>query len=143
MRWMMLAATLTLALGPATGRAAQVYKWVDAQGVTHFDAQPPAGQATQTIDTGQPVSAPAAAPPQDQGDGAREQEAVDARVKKQVAAQQAQLKEACDEQRTNLAQLQNNPRVRQEVDGEFRRFTEEERQARIAETKKYLDDQCN
>ncbi|UZJ61163.1 DUF4124 domain-containing protein [Pseudomonas sp. KU26590] len=142
MRWMILAATLTLAVAPAVGQAAQIYKWVDAQGVTHFDAQPPAGQAAQAIDTGKPVAAPPAPPPRNQ-DGAREQEAVDAKVRKQVAAQEAKRKEACDEQRTNLAQLQNNPRVRQEVNGEFRRFTEEERQARIAEVKKYLDDQCN
>ncbi|MEN4752835.1 DUF4124 domain-containing protein [Pseudomonas sp. Ps21-P2] len=142
MRWMMLAATLTLAVAPAVSQAAQIYKWVDAQGVTHFDAQPPAGQAAQEINTASPVTAPPAPPPQNQ-DGVREQEAVDAKVKKQVAVQEAKLKEACDGQRTNLAQLQNNPRVRQEVNGEFRRFTEEERQARIAEVKKYLDDQCN
>ncbi len=142
MRWMMLAATLTLAVAPAVGQAAQIYKWVDAQGVTHFDAQPPAGQTAQEIDTGKPVAAPPAPPPQNQ-DGAREQEAVDAKVRKQVAAQEEKRKEACDQQRTNLAQLQNNPRVRQEVNGEFRRFTEEERQARIADVKKYLDDQCN
>lgn len=142
MRWMMLAATLTLAVAPAVSQAAQIYKWVDAQGVTHFDAQPPAGQTAQEINTASPVAAPPALPPQNQ-DGVREQEAVDAKVKKQVAAQEAKRKDACDEQRTNLAQLQNNPRVRQEVNGEFRRFTEEERQARIAEVKKYLDDQCN
>lgn len=142
MRWMILAATLSLAVAPAVGQAAQIYKWVDAQGVTHFDAQPPAGQTAQEINTGSPVAAPPAQPPQNQ-DGAREQEAVDAKVRKQVAAQEAKRKEACDEQRTSLAQLQNNPRVRQEVDGELRRFTEEERQARIAEVKKYLDDQCN
>jgi hypothetical protein len=33
--------------------------------------------------------------------------------------------------------------VREEVNGEFRRFTEEERQARIAEVKKSIDDTCN
>jgi len=142
MRWMILAATLTLALGQTTSQAAQVYKWVDAQGVTHFDAQPPAGQTAEEIDTGKPVTASPAPPPQNQ-EGAREQEAVDAKVRKQVAAQEAKRKEICEEQRTNLAQLQNNPRVRQEVNGEFRRFTEEERQGRIAEVKQYLDDQCN
>jgi hypothetical protein len=142
MRWMILAATLTLAVAQTTSEAAQVYKWVDAQGVTHFDAQPPAGQTAQEIDTGRPVTAPPAPPPQNQ-EGAREQEAIDAKVRKQVAAQEAKRKEICEEQRTNLAQLQNNPRVRQEVNGEFRRFTEEERQGRIAEVKQYLDDQCN
>lgn len=141
MRWKMLATTLTLAVICATGQAAQIYKWVDAQGVTHFDAQPPAGQPAQEIESPKPVPPPPAAPVQPEAN--QEQQAVDAKVKKQVAAQEAKRKEYCERQRTNLAQLQNNPRVREEVNGEFRRFTEEERQARIAEVKKSIDDTCN
>lgn len=141
MRWMILAATLTLAVGSATAQAAQIYKWVDAQGVTHFDAQPPVGQSAQEVDTQKPVAPPPPSP--SRIDSSPEQQAVDAKVKKQVAAQEAQRKEYCSTQRTNLAQLQNNPRVREEVNGEFRRFTEEERQARIAEVRKSIDDTCD
>lgn len=142
MRWMTLATALALAVGTATGQAAQIYKWVDAQGVTHFDAQPPAGQSAQEIDIQKPV-APTAATPAARPDGDQEQQTIDAKVKKQVAAEEARRKEFCDRQRTNLAQLQNNPRVREEVNGEYRRFTEEERQARIAEIRKSIDDTCN
>ncbi|TDV61935.1 DUF4124 domain-containing protein [Pseudomonas sp. LP_7_YM] len=141
MRWMILAATLTLASGSATAQAAQIYKWVDAQGVTHFDAQPPAGQPAQELDTQKPVAPPPSA--HSRPESAQEQLDVDAKVRRQVAAQEAKRKDYCATQRTNLAQLQNNPRVRQEVNGEFRRFTEPERQARIAQVKKSLDDTCN
>ena len=141
MRWMIIAATLALAVGSAAAQAAQIYKWVDAQGVTHFDAQPPAGQPAQEIETQKPVAPPPPSP--SQSNGAEEQQATDAKIRRQVAAQDAKRKEACERQRTNLAQLQNNPRVREEVNGEFRRFTEEERQARIVEVKQYLDDNCN
>jgi len=143
MRWMMLAATLTLATGSAAIQAAQIYKWVDAQGITHFDAQPPAGQSAQEIDVQKPVTPtqPPPAPAKPSEDPA--QQAVDAKVKRQLAAQEVKRKEYCETQRTNLAQLQNNPRVREEVNGEFKRFTEEERQARIAEVKKSIDDTCN
>ncbi|MGZ7457506.1 DUF4124 domain-containing protein [Pseudomonas sp. Ma2-10] len=79
--------------------AAQIYKWVDVQGVTHFDAQPP----------------------QDQ---------------------QAQLKAFCEQARTNLAQLQNNPRIREDVEGEMRRLTDQQRQARISEAQKQIADNC-
>lgn len=143
MRWMMFAATLTLAIGSTAGQAAQIYKWVDAQGVTHFDAQPPAGQPSQEIESQKPVTPPPPAPTTAQPDSNQEQQAIDAKVKKQVAAQEARRKEYCELQRTNLAQLQNNPRVREEVNGEFKRFTEEERQARIVEIKKAIDDTCN
>ncbi|WP_296259521.1 MULTISPECIES: DUF4124 domain-containing protein [unclassified Pseudomonas] len=143
MRWKILAAAVTLAIGVATAQAAQIYKWIDAQGVTHFDAQPPVGQSAQQLDTRKPVAPPPLVPAPGRTESSQEQQAVDAKVKKQVAAQEAKRKEYCATQRTNLAQLQNNPRVREEVDGEFRRFTEEERQARIAEVKKTLDDTCN
>ena len=43
MRFMFLAGGLVMALC-GNVMAAQVYKWVDAQGVTHFGAQPPQGQ---------------------------------------------------------------------------------------------------
>ncbi len=142
MRWMIFAATLTLAVDSAACQAAQIYKWVDAQGGTHFDAQPPAGQSAEEIDVQKPAPPPPSSPTA-RPDAAQEQQAVDAKVKKQVAAQEARRKEYCDQQRTNLAQLQNNPRLREEVNGELRRFTEEERQARIVEVKRSLDDTCN
>jgi phosphoserine aminotransferase len=142
MRWMILATALTLAVGTATGQAAQIYKWVDAQGVTHFDAQPPAGRSVQEIDIQKPVTPPSTAPAA-RPDADQEQQAIDTKVKKQVAADAAKRKAYCDRQRTNLAQLQNNPRVREEVNGEYRRFTEEERQARIADVKRSIDDTCN
>ncbi|MCO3773978.1 DUF4124 domain-containing protein, partial [Pseudomonas aeruginosa] len=46
MRRMILPASLLLALS-SFAMAAPIYKWVDAEGVTHFGAQPPQGaQAT-------------------------------------------------------------------------------------------------
>jgi hypothetical protein len=82
-----------------------------------------------------PVSKPIAEP-----NG--EQQAIDAKVKKQVAVQEAKRAEYCTTARTNLAQFQNNPRVREEVNGELKRFTEEERQARITELKQAITENC-
>ncbi len=42
MRRMILPASLLLALS-SFAMAAPIYKWVDAEGVTHFGAQPPHG----------------------------------------------------------------------------------------------------
>jgi hypothetical protein len=144
MRWMILAATLTFAVS-TTGQAAQIYKWVDAQGVTHFDAQPPAGETVQQIDVQKPVPAPAPAKPVApvKTDVSKDQQSADAKVKKQIAAQEAQRIEYCSAQRTNLAQLQNNPRVREKVNGELKKFTDEDRKNRIAEVKKAIGDTCD
>ncbi|MGN4052675.1 DUF4124 domain-containing protein [Pseudomonas sp. SM4] len=131
--------TLLIGLSPWC-MAAQIYKWVDAQGVTHFDAQPPPGQSSTTVQT------PSPAPPKPaamSGSGVLgDQKAIDDKVKKQVADQQAQLKQFCEQARTNLAQLQNNPRLREEVEGQLRRLDDAQRQERIAEAQKQIAQNC-
>lgn len=145
MRFMFLAGGLLLALS-STAMAAQVYKWVDAQGVTHFGAQPPQGQQVETVNTVTAPARPAAASqasPQGEPAAAPDQRSIDRQVKQQVAEQEAERKRYCETLRTNLAQLQNNPRVRVEENGEVRRITEEERQARITETQEKIVENCN
>ncbi|HAG78953.1 glycosyltransferase [Stutzerimonas stutzeri] len=143
MRFMFLAGGLVLALC-GNVMAAQVYKWVDAQGVTHFGAQPPQGQQVETVNT---VTAPAKSTtmpaPVVEDETEVDQQSIDRKVKRQVAEQEAERKRYCETMRTNLAQLQNNPRVRVEEKGETRRITEEERQAKIAETRSKIAENCN
>jgi len=140
---MFLAGGLVLALC-GNVMAAQVYKWVDAQGVTHFGAQPPQGQQVETVNT---VTAPAKSTtmpaPVVEDETEVDQQSIDRKVKRQVAEQEAERKRYCETMRTNLAQLQNNPRVRVEEKGETRRITEEERQAKIAETRGKIAEYCN
>lgn len=78
-----------------------------------------------------------------ENDAEPDQRTIDRKVKQQVAAQEAERKRYCETLRTNLAQLQNNPRVRVEENGETRRVTEEERQARISETRDKIAENCN
>ncbi|MBU0807713.1 DUF4124 domain-containing protein [Pseudomonas sp. MIL19] len=146
MRRMIITSSLLLAMS-ATAMASQVYKWVDAQGVTHFGAQPPQGQEATSINTATPqpkpvVSEEKKAAPTFESIADPEQAAIDKKVKQEIAAKEAERKKYCTDMRTNLAQLQNNPRVRVEVDGELRRLNEEERQARISETQKSITDNC-
>jgi hypothetical protein len=144
MRHMILTGSLMLALS-ATAMASQVYKWVDAQGVTHFSAQPPQGQPATAINTSapQPRQAPAEPAPSVEELLDPEQAAIDKKVKEQVATQEAERKQYCESARTNLAQLENNPRLRIEDEGEVRRIDENERQQRIAELKQSIAENCN
>ncbi|KAB0480137.1 protein of unknown function [Pseudomonas reinekei] len=132
-------AGLLVAISPLS-MAAQVYKWVDAQGVTHFDAQPPQGQPATTIVT--PASSAGKLPAPTPKGAIGDQQAIDKSVKKQIARQQAELKVFCEQARTNLAQLQNNPRIREEVEGELRRLDDAQRQERIGETQKQIAQNC-
>jgi hypothetical protein len=139
MRTFILAIGLLLGMSPLC-MAGQIYKWVDAQGVTHFGAQPPQGQAaTSVVTPSVPAGKPSTLP---RSDAIGDQQAIDKTVKKQVAEQQAQLKVFCEQARTNLAQLQNNPRLREEIDGEMRRLTDETRQERITEAQKQIEQNC-
>ncbi|MBA1276989.1 MULTISPECIES: DUF4124 domain-containing protein [Pseudomonadaceae] len=143
MRLTIFAGGLLLALSSSV-MASQVYKWVDAQGVTHFGAQPPQGQPAEALNTATPPPRPApAAPATSEPSAESEQREIDRQVKKQVAEQEAERQRYCTSLRTNLAQLQNNPRVRVEEDGKIRRLKEEERQERITETSQKIADTCN
>lgn len=144
MRHMILTGSLMLALS-ATAMASQVYKWVDAQGVTHFSAQPPQGQPATAISTSAPPprQAPAEPAPSVEELLDPEQAVIDKKVKQQIAAKEAERKQYCENARTNLAQLENNPRLRIEEEGEVRRIDENERQERIAELKKSIAENCN
>ena len=143
MRVTILAGSLLLALSSSV-MAGQVYKWVDAQGVTHFGAQPPQGQTAETLNTAVAQPKPAVAEtnvPEKSGES--EQRDIDRKVKQQVAEQEAERQRYCTTLRTNLAQLQNNPRVRIEEEGGPRRLNEEERQERIGETKQKITETCS
>jgi len=146
MRRMIITSSLLLAMS-ATAMASQVYKWVDAQGVTHFSAQPPQDQDATSINTAIPPPKPAVAEEQKaaptfESIADPEQAAIDEKVKQEVAAKEVERKKYCEDVRTNLAQLQNNPRLRMEVDGEVRRLSEDERQSRISQAQKAIADNC-
>lgn len=146
MRRMILTSSLLLALS-ASAMAGQIYKWVDAQGVTHFGEQPPQGQQSTTVNPSAappPAAATTESKPAPTFDSIAdpEQAAADAKVKKEVAAQEAERKKYCETQRNNLAQLENNPRVRVEEGGEMRRLGEDERQKRIADSKQAIKENC-
>lgn len=146
MRRMMILGSLLLTLS-TTAMASQVYKWVDDKGITHFGANPPQGQAATSVNTviAQPKAAAKAATPTPPkvDSGEAEQKVIDAKVKQQVAEQAAERKKYCETVRTNLAQLQNNPRLRTEINGEQVRLGEDQRQAKIADAQKAIKENCN
>lgn len=143
-RTLLLASLLFGCAGAAC--AGQIYKWVDAQGVTHFTAQPPqAASASAVPPAKQPsVSKPAETPPSvgSAVDDPKQRE-VDARVRQEVAQKEKELEAYCTTLRTNLAQLRNNRHLKVKADdGEARRLSQEERQTRIAETEKAITENC-
>lgn len=140
---MLLTGSLLLTLS-VSAMASQVYKWVDDKGVTHFGTQPPQGQPATQINTKVPQIrsvAPTSTPSTDSASDA--QKAIDEKVKQDVAAKEDERKKYCEQVRTSLSQLKNNPRIRvTEENGEVRRIDENERQTRIQEAEKAIQEHC-
>lgn len=147
MRRLIVTGSLLIALtSPAI--AGQIYQWTDSAGQTHFGSQPPQGVQSTQVSTSSskpktPPPAPAPAAANSEATVEDPQKAIDAKVKQDVAKQQAELKKYCETLRTNLSQLENNPRISIEENGESRRLTEKERQTQMAEAQKSIKENCN
>lgn len=143
MRRTLLLASLLFG-GASAACAGQIYKWVDAQGVTHFTAQPPQAAAATVVPNAKQVPAPTKSEPSTTAIvNDPKQAEIDARVRDEVAQKEKEREEYCTTVRTNLAQLRNNKHLKAQVDGEVRRVTPEERQARIGEAEKAIAENCN
>ena len=127
---------------------AAFYKWVDANGVTQYSqSPPPSGQykemrsslppgdsnaERQSAETSPPPQNPAteptpAAPPDDQ----------------ELARQQAAREQNCQLAKQRLSQLENHPRIRyMAADGSVRVMSEEEKQAKLMETRNMMNEMC-
>lgn len=145
MRRLILSSSLLLALA-APAMAGSIYKWVDAQGTTHFGAQPPMGVQAERINpiVPQPSSSAETSTAAPKDAGGDKQKQVEADVKAKVAADEEQRDKYCLQLRTNLAQLLHNPRISvEEEGGELRRISEEERQSKITEAQKGISEHCD
>ncbi len=141
---------LTLALFiAATANAAKVYKWVDEEGITHYDEQAPKGKDYQQITT-------SGAPPSDSAKAQkklaenREQNAtkketqLDFETQKKMRDEQARVRqENCKNAQANLTTLKQNARIRMlGEDGEFHYLSEEDKQKQMENAQAIIDDNC-
>lgn len=129
---------------------AEIYKWTDENGQVHYTQQPPADLPAEHI-------TPPPPPPIDPEKAQQQVEELiesqqteeSAEVKRQKVEQAEELaeqirEENCQIARDNLLVYQNNPgrRFMNEL-GEVTRPTEEERQAKITEFEKQVDEFCH
>jgi len=128
---------------------AEIYKWVDENGQTHYSQQPPASGEAQVVDVPPP-------PPIDpdtaqeevdqlieQQQAAEEAEQEAQQQAEEEAAQQAIREENCRIARQNLTQYENNPGRRVvDEEGNVTRLVEEERQQKMLEFQEQIDLYC-
>lgn len=138
-----LALMALLALAAFSRAQADIYKWVDANGVTHYSEEPPGTGKYQVIQSAPPAPAnPAGAAP------AQAQPAKPAAPPPQTSAQQspeAQKKHAenCLKAQQALNTLETRRHIlATDASGKTIRLTEEQRTAKIAEIKQKLAKYC-
>lgn len=151
-------------LATAPAEAAKFYKWTDAQGVTHYSADPPpasankasevrvrsrqadeaeADQAEAAGDGAQPAAAgksAAAAKPA----AAAKETAGEAKDKNETAAKAPeQYAEKCKQFRSNLQSMEEHARVKEtDAKGEVKVLTDEEKNARLDVTRRQIKAFC-
>lgn len=130
---------------------AEMYRWVDDSGtVVYSQTLPPDGRATSTVAPPPPPSSSAGAEQQQlqaelkQAGAALKKQAEEERKQQDAAAKNAERKRNCDAARQNLDLILNRPpQTRfQMPNGEYRRFTDEEREAEIKKAREFVDKNC-
>jgi hypothetical protein len=130
---------------------AAMYRWVDDTGaVVYSQSPPPDGRAASTVTPPPPPSSSADAERQQfegrvkQADEARKKQQEGLKKQQEASAKDADRKRNCDAARQNLELILNRPpQTRfQMPNGEFRRFTDEEREAEIKKARDFADKNC-
>lgn len=126
-----------------------IYKWTDDAGQTHYSQLPPPNQEAEKVRK-------ATKPRIDPGSNNQLQERLEAMEKRQQERREAKdeaerqanvrkiVKANCDNARKNLALLQRGANnAYRTPDGEVKRLTAEDRQARIDEANRQIEEYCN
>lgn len=127
---------------------AALYKWVDADGNTHYTQSPPTGgieadviKPPPKIDTNKALDK--LEEQQKYLDGLQEEREKQAKKQQNEEANEAIRKSNCELGKDKLTRLTNIPRIRKvDKDGNVSRLTEEERQAKIKKAQELIDKEC-
>ncbi len=134
--------------GPA--HAGNAFKWVDEQGVTHYSQTPPPGQRSESVAVPgrpapekPPAASAEASQPQPAGAEQPAPEAGQTPDQRTAAEREAIGQKVCQGLREDLAKLEQYPRIfLRDAQGKGVWLTPEERQQRIDQTKKQLQEMC-
>jgi hypothetical protein len=118
--------------------AETVYKWVDDNGVTHYQAHPPKNTKTNTLITKTGHSAPSAS----KTEKSSETQLVSNERNSKKAADKASSAE-CEKARANLNVINQGQRVRtKDANGNLVYLDDAQKAARKAEAQRFLDQAC-
>jgi hypothetical protein len=141
-----VAATFTFSAASQAEGSAQIYKWVDKKGETHFSQLPPKQGDAQVVnpdyatpgDTEETGAAPDAAKTEDE---TQKPLAADQPV---LAIDKKEAAKACESARAQIKMLQNtqNQLMTQDADGKYRPLTSKEIASRLKQAQEVENKAC-
>ncbi|MDB5805276.1 MAG: hypothetical protein JWN73_2598 [Betaproteobacteria bacterium] len=141
---------IALALFACGVAQAQVYKWVDSKGVTHYDQKPPEGARSKELqlhDGPQPGAAPPAGSGADWEERSRAFKERQAKREKDAAKQDAdrEKQEAqCKSMTGQLAQMRSARRFfNNDANGDRVYMDDQQREAMMAQREQEYNQKCN
>ena len=123
---------------------ARVYRWVDENGVTVYSQSPPATGQAEEVKVHTSTAAPAPQSPENPDTDTGNDAAPEAGPSKEEIAESNRIKaENCQAARHNLDMYRNlGNKLVKTPDGLYKRLSEEERQAKIQESQRLMDEYC-
>lgn len=130
MRGLLLVMLMLVATSP---QAAKYYKWVDKDGVVHYDATPPKDQQATEVRAADTKAAPAPEPVPASTEAAPA-----------VAAASTADPAACADARSNLTTLTSNPSISRQdpATGKTVRLSTTEIEAAVVEARQQIEQYC-
>lgn len=138
---------IMLFLSSAT--SAEMYKWIDENGNTHYSQSPPVSDVeVETIAPPKSVDTDSAQKNLqgnlEKANTLRDERLLAQEEKEKEKLEKEQQKEQCQQLKQKLNTLQARARAnKKDDDGNIVKMTEEERQGIINDTKQRIDDKCN
>lgn len=138
--------SIIMALGLGSAQVlAEIYKWTDEAGNVHYSDKKPAQEKfdEMRVSTGKgsPGTQQSASAPADETSEKEKELQEKAAALQGKESSEAKSKQ-CESIRSNLAKIENNPRVRINDGGEMRYLTPEEIEDKKAQYQKMLSDFC-
>lgn len=145
-----LGIALALSVAASGASAEAVYKWTDAEGVTHFSAQPPAGGQAERLTVEPPpptTAAPSTAAGPDTADDGRPKDPAEGLAgpsAEELAKQEEQRQRNCETAKRNRETLETrvHVRIRDEKTGEDRYLTPDEHTQWKKDSALRIDEYC-
>jgi len=140
-----LACTIALASAPLLADTT-IHKWVDANGVTHFGAEPPRNVKTEEVKPrvyAPSNPAPTAEKTNETKAGDKTKGATTEKPKEILTVSPEQIAAKCKDAQSRLQQLEASPRLMtRAADGAMQRVPEEERQKMMETERASIKEYC-